>query len=76
MNTEVIGYVATALTLSSFLFTDMVKLRTINLIGCLGWTAYALGLPGNAQPILVVNVTIAGIHGGWLIRNHFKTKTK
>ena len=45
LNTETIGYVATALTLGSFLFTDMVRLRSVNLVGCLWWTAYALSSP-------------------------------
>ena len=76
LSIETIGYVATALTLGSFLFTDMVKLRTTNLVGCLWWTAYALGLPEISYPVLAVNGIIMLIHSVWLIRNRFKTQSK
>ena len=76
LSIETIGYVATALTLGSFLFTDMVKLRTVNLVGCLWWTAYALGLPEISYPVLAVNGIIMLIHSVWLIRNRFKTQSK
>jgi len=76
LNTEYIGYVATALTLGSFLFTDMVRLRSVNLVGCLWWTAYALSLPETSYPVLAVNFIIMVIHGVWLIRNRFKNQSK
>jgi len=55
LSIETIGYIATALTLGSFLFTGMVKLRTVYLVGCLLWTAYALGLPEISYPVLAGN---------------------
>jgi hypothetical protein len=74
LNVETIGFVATGLTLSSFLFSNMVRLRTVNLVGCLWWTAYALALPEIAYPILMVNVIIMVIHATWLTRNFLQTR--
>ena len=75
LNVETIGFVATGLTLSSFLFSNMVRLRTVNLVGCLWWTAYALALPDTAYPILIVNTVIMVIHSFWLIK-HYYTKSQ
>jgi hypothetical protein len=72
LNVETIGFIATGLTLSSFLFSNMVQLRTVNLVGCLWWTAYALALPEIAYPILTVNVIIMAIHGVWLAKHYYK----
>lgn len=74
LSVETIGYIATGLTLSSFLFSNMVRLRTINLVGCLWWCAYALALPEIAFPILLVNTIIMAIHGVWLTKHYLKTK--
>jgi hypothetical protein len=71
LNIETIGFVATGITLSSFLFSNMVQLRTVNLVGCLWWIAYALALPKIVYPILVVNTIIMAIHSVWLTKHYY-----
>lgn len=72
LNTETIGYIATGLTLGSFLFTDMKYLRTLNIVGCLWWCAYALSFNETQLPILIVNGVIIAIHTIWFISQYFK----
>jgi len=76
LTTEIIGYIATGLTLSSFLFTDMVRLRTVNLVGCLWWCAYALSFEEIQMPVLLVNGIIMTIHSVWLLKNYFNKSSK
>ena len=63
---EVLGWVATGVTLVSMMVKDMVTLRLVNAIGCLLWIGY--GISKGDTPILLVNSTILGIHIIALIR--------
>jgi hypothetical protein len=72
LNVETIGFIATGLTLSSFLFSNMVRLRTVNLVGCLWWCAYALAPTETQYPVLIVNLAIMAIHSFWLIKYNYK----
>lgn len=56
--TEWVGYAASAGILLSFLMQDILKLRTINALGCLLFTIYGFLLPDPSVPIIVTNFTI------------------
>lgn len=62
---EIIGWLATTLTLSSFIMKEMVILRTLNLFGALAWTCYGIAISNN--PMIITNFVIILIHGGWII---------
>jgi len=69
---DVIGWIATALTLLSFLSTKMEVLRMVNLLGCFFWIAF--GLLNKTNPIIVTNAVIATIHLVWFYKWKFKNK--
>ena len=61
MNTiEIIGYVATIVTLISMMAKNMNLLRILNSVGCILWMSY--GIIRNDNPVIVVNSTILVIH--------------
>ena len=64
---EAIGWIAMALTISSFFFQEMKTLRTINLIGCIIWMCY--GALILSFPIVLTNVAIALTHAFWFLKN-------
>jgi uncharacterized protein with PQ loop repeat len=55
-----LGIIATAITVSSFLFNKMRTVRFVNFIGCLVWLIYG-GIQSD-MPIILVNSIIATIH--------------
>ena len=57
---ETLGYVAMILTSSSFLMTDVKKLRLVNIAGCISWIVYGSILA--SPPIIITNVLILGIN--------------
>ena len=57
---NLIGTLATAITISSFLFKDIKSIRIVNFIGCIFWLIYG-GLKVDA-PVIAVNSIIAAIH--------------
>lgn len=63
---EVLGWVATGVTLVSMMVKDMVTLRLVNAIGCILWIGY--GVNRGDAPIVLVNSTILVIHIIALIR--------
>ena len=69
---DIIGWVATAFTLLSFMCTKMSTLRLINFIGCIFWIAY--GVLDSKNPIIVTNLVIATIHLVWYIKLKIKNK--
>ena len=69
---EAIGWIAMALTISSFFFAEMKTLRTINLIGCLVWMSYGACI--ESFPVVLTNVAIALTHAFWFIKNSKSTK--
>jgi uncharacterized protein with PQ loop repeat len=61
MNTiEILGYVATLITLASMMAKNMKLLRILNSVGCILWMSY--GIIRNDNPVIVVNSTILIIH--------------
>ena len=57
---QIIGYVATAFVLFSFVSKDIILIRTLSLIGALIFTAYC-ALKNDAI-LCFVNLAIAGIN--------------
>ena len=59
---EIIGYLAPAFLVLSFLFKDMVKLRLINSIGCACFIVYGLLHAPALYPVVIANAIIVGIN--------------
>ena len=57
---ELLGYVATIVTLISMMAKNMNLLRILNSVGCILWMSY--GIIRNDNPVIVVNSTILIIH--------------
>ncbi len=53
---EIIGYIAMAFVMGSFLCSDMKKLRVVNTVGCLMFIAY--GSMIGSIPIVITNAFI------------------
>ncbi len=62
---ELIGYVASALVVTSLAMTSVVRLRTISLLGSFTFTVY--GLLIGSVPIIITNVAIAALNI-WFLR--------
>jgi uncharacterized protein with PQ loop repeat len=65
--TEIIGYIASAIVLISFLMKNIKKLRVINTIGCLIFIVYGI-LLNFSIPIIITNSVIVGINVYFLIK--------
>lgn len=57
---NLIGYLAPACLVVSFLFKSVTKLRIANSVGCLLFIAY--GLLIEAYPVVIANVVIVAIN--------------
>ncbi len=64
--TEYIGYIASALVLTSFLMKNITYLRVINTVGCGVFILYGTLLP--SVPIIVTNAAIVLVNFYYLIR--------
>ena len=64
---ETIGWIGTAAVLASFLMKDMLKLRLMNLTGCLIWVSYAM--IKEDYPVLITNAAVTIIHMYWFYKN-------
>ena len=67
---EIIGYLAPAFLVLSFLFKDVFKLRLINSVGCVFFIIY--GFLISAYPVVIANAIIVGINLYYLL---FKKKS-
>jgi hypothetical protein len=56
---EIIGWIATTFIISSFLINDMIRLRSVNLIGAFCWLIY--GIMAGSSSIIFLNVVIIAI---------------
>lgn len=65
--TEVIGYVASFLVLTSFLMKDIKKLRIVNIFGCAAFIMY--GVFSAALPVIITNGVIVLINLYYLLKN-------
>ena len=59
-NVEWIGYIATVFVLASFFFSDVKKLRVVNILGGLGWMVYGFIMASSS--IFVGNLLMVLIH--------------
>ncbi len=57
---EILGYAASVLVTVSLMMRSIVRLRWINLVGALAFTAY--GLLIRAYPIVLMNLLVVGIN--------------
>ena len=55
---EIVGWIATFVVIGSFLVNDMLKLRSINLIGATLWLIY--GIIASSYSIIFLNVVVLG----------------
>ena len=62
---ELLGWISTIVTLSSFLF-DGVKMRVVNSVGCMGWALW--GYFNEEVSVMTLNGIIIGVHLYKLIR--------
>ncbi len=65
--TEIVGYMASAVVLLSFLMKEVKRLRMVNILGCLLFTFYGV-LLDYSIPIMVTNLTIILINVVYLIK--------
>ena len=56
---DIIGWVASAFVILSFLINDMLRLRIVNLVGASLWLAY--GVVDLSSSIIFLNVVIVSI---------------
>ncbi|MEH0154124.1 YgjV family protein [Limibacter armeniacum] len=56
MLTEILGYLASALVMASFLMKDIQLLRMINILGCAFFVIY--GFMGGYLPVILTNSVI------------------
>jgi hypothetical protein len=64
---NLLGYLATLVTMASFLITDMFRLRVTNTFGCILWILY--GIIQWDTPIILVNCLIMLIHLWWFVKH-------
>ncbi|MDH3260809.1 MAG: hypothetical protein OEM81_14320 [Acidimicrobiia bacterium] len=62
--TDIVGYAASAVIITSLTMTSVVKLRVIGLAGAASFSVY--GLLIGAVPVMITNVIIMGIHAFYL----------
>lgn len=68
--TEWIGYAASLGVLLSFLMRDIIKLRTVNSIGCFLFVIYGILLP--SIPVIITNIAILGVNVYFIFFKHKK----
>ncbi|WP_411767749.1 uroporphyrinogen decarboxylase [Winogradskyella sp. A3E31] len=62
--TEYIGYLASLMVLLSFTMKDIIKLRVVNMTGCILFVIYGFLMPTIriGLPIIIANVAIFGVN--------------
>ncbi len=70
--TEIIGYIASAFVLLSFVMKEMTKLRIVNIVGCSFFIAYGILIP--SWPVIITNVAIICVNVFYLIKDNFDSK--
>lgn len=73
MKDEWLGLVASTFVLVSFLMTNQIKTRMINMVGCIAFVIYGILLPSYSTAIMNGGVFI--VHVVFLIK-HFVKKRK
>ena len=70
INSEIIGWIGSAVIMLSFIPKDVKKIRIINIIGCIVWVAY--GFITKAPSVWVMNTLIFFLHLYHLIKDRNK----
>jgi hypothetical protein len=60
MNIEIIGFIATILTIISFTFKNILTIRLVNVLGSFVWLVY--GFYTKDHPVIIVNLSVIIIH--------------
>ncbi len=68
--TEILGYVASAIVVTSLTMSSVVRLRMLSLCGSA--TFFVYGLLIESTPIMLTNIAIAGINI-WFLSKEFRT---
>ena len=68
--TEILGYVASAIVVTSLTMSSVVRLRMLSLCGSA--TFFTYGLLIESTPIMLTNISIAGINI-WFLSKEFRT---
>lgn len=63
---EAIGYLASALIVASLAMSSVVRLRLVNLVGCLVFVGYGIAI--GAWPVVVSNAVIAALDVYYLLK--------
>lgn len=66
---ELVGYLASALVVTSLAMTSVVRLRIVSLIGSIVFVAYGALLP--SIPIIITNAAVAGLNI-WFLRKELR----
>jgi uncharacterized protein with PQ loop repeat len=74
MFTDILGYMATIVTLLSFTVKEQHKLRLLNSTGACLWVLY--GYLILSTPVIVTNVLILALNGRWLYIYWLETRRK
>lgn len=67
MGIDVLGYISTLVTLSSFVVEKQLKLRILNTCGAILWVIYGVLITSN--PVILTNALIIVFNGKWLYFN-------
>jgi len=70
---EIVGWIATFVVIGSFLINDMLKLRSVNLVGATLWLIY--GIIGGSFSIMFLNIVVMCIQV-FKIRQLLKNKNE
>lgn len=73
-NVELIGYLASAAVLISFLMKDINKLRLINSIGCILFIIYGFMLSPTSWPVIITNTAIVMVNVYYVVQSKKEKK--
>jgi hypothetical protein len=71
---DLLGYIATGMTLYSFVVQDQVKLRVINSCGAVMWVIYGGFI--DSSPVIITNLLIIVLNIRWLYLNWWQKLTR
>ena len=72
MQNEWLGLVASAFVLISFLMSNQIKIRLINMVGCIAWVIYGFLLPAYSTAIM--NGAVFIVHVVFLTKHFLKLR--
>ena len=72
MQDEWLGLVASAFVLVSFLMSNQIKIRIINMVGCIAWVIYGFLLPAYSTAIM--NGAVFIVHVVFLTKYFIKRR--